>query len=148
MIVWSPNYHLMMSQPTRTHARTHRHTHTCTHARTHAHTHTLHKCVGPKNTSAHLHNGIHRTGLLAEPTVNTLGHINVVACCPATAIITCFCLNGYCLHTIAQTEDLSLHHVAGNWDYFYRDNLQQYHQGFGTIMTKILECPMHGLCYG
>lgn len=43
---------------------------------------------------AHLHNGIHRAGLLAETTVDTLGHVDVIACRPAAAIGSWLSLNG------------------------------------------------------
>ena len=45
----------------------------------------------------YLDNSINGTGLLTEPTENTLSHVNVVACCTATAICSLFCLNRYCL---------------------------------------------------
>lgn len=33
-----------------------------------------------------LNNRVHRAALLAETTVDTLGHVDIVSCCPATAI--------------------------------------------------------------
>lgn len=38
--------------------------------------------------------GIHRTGLLTEPTVDTFGHVDVVSCSSSATISSLFCL--YC----------------------------------------------------
>lgn len=46
---------------------------------------------------SHLHNGIHWAGLLAETTVDTFSHINVIAGGSPTAISSCFRLNCDCL---------------------------------------------------
>lgn len=41
-----------------------------------------------------LHDSVNRAGFLAETTVDTLGHVNVIACSPAAAIRSWLSLNG------------------------------------------------------
>lgn len=43
---------------------------------------------------SYLNNSIDRTGFLAEATVDTLGHVNVVACSSPAAISSSLSLNG------------------------------------------------------
>ena len=43
---------------------------------------------------SYLHNGIHRTRLLTEATVDTLCHVNVIASCASTAVSTRLSFNG------------------------------------------------------
>ena len=45
----------------------------------------------------YLHNSINRTRLLAESTVYTFSHVNIISRCPPTSICSCFCFNGYSL---------------------------------------------------
>lgn len=45
----------------------------------------------------HLHNGIHRTGLLTEAAVNAFGHVDVIARCPPAAVTAGLSLNCDCL---------------------------------------------------
>lgn len=45
-------------------------------------------------TCTHLYDGVHRTRLLTEPTVDTLGHVDVVASCPPASIRAGLCFNG------------------------------------------------------
>lgn len=44
--------------------------------------------------AVYLHNSINRAGLLAEATVDTLGHVDVVASGPSAAVCTSLSLNG------------------------------------------------------
>lgn len=46
--------------------------------------------VTSRPTPAHLYNCIHRTGFLAEPTVDTFCHVDVVTCCSPAAVSTRF----------------------------------------------------------
>lgn len=43
------------------------------------------------NACVHLYDSIHRTGLLAESTVDAFGHVNVITCCSSAAICTGLC---------------------------------------------------------
>lgn len=49
--------------------------------------------------SVYLHNGINRAGLLAEATVDALGHINVIACSSPAAVSASLSLDGDGLST-------------------------------------------------
>lgn len=42
----------------------------------------------------HLYNGVHWTRLLTEPTVDALGHVNVISGGPSTSICPCLCFDG------------------------------------------------------
>lgn len=57
----------------------------------------------------HLHNGVDRTGLLAEAAVDALGHVDVVTGGPATTISTRLCLDG---DSLAQTQGAAESTVA------------------------------------
>ena len=46
---------------------------------------------------SHLHNGVHRAGLLTEATVDTFGHVYVISRCPPAAVSTGLSLNRDCL---------------------------------------------------
>lgn len=50
--------------------------------------------ASPTPGPTHLDNGIHRAGLLAETTVDALGHVNVIAGGPAAAISPWLSLDG------------------------------------------------------
>ena len=50
--------------------------------------------ASPAAGPAHLNDGVHRAGLLAEATVDALGHVDVVACGPAAAVGPRLSLNG------------------------------------------------------
>merc|ERR1719508_170128 len=41
-----------------------------------------------------LHNGVHGTSLLAEATVDTLGHVDVVSCGPPSSVLPLLSLDG------------------------------------------------------
>ena len=53
---------------------------------------------------ANLHNGIDRTSFLAETTINTFGHVNIIACCTSATVRTGLSLNGNGLHTEREGE--------------------------------------------
>lgn len=46
-------------------------------------------------TNTNLYNGVHRTGLLAKPTVDAFGHVDVVASRSPASISASFGLDGY-----------------------------------------------------
>lgn len=50
-------------------------------------------------TCTHLHDGVHRTRLLAEAAVDALGHVDVVASRPPAAVASSLCFNGDGLET-------------------------------------------------
>lgn len=60
----------------------------------------------------HLHNGVNRAGLLAEATVDTLGHVDVVACSPAAAIGSWLSLNGDGLREWSKVTATGRHFLA------------------------------------
>jgi hypothetical protein len=45
-------------------------------------------CLGSIFGVRRFDNGIHRTAFLAEATVDTLGHINIVSCCPSATVLS------------------------------------------------------------
>lgn len=51
-------------------------------------------CASHFTQPTHLHDSVNRAGFLAETTVDTLGHVNVIACSSAAAIRSWLSLNG------------------------------------------------------
>lgn len=59
--------------------------------------------VAGLQTYTHLHDGVHRTRLLAEAAVDALGHVDVVASRPPAAVDSSLCFNGDGLETEPRT---------------------------------------------
>lgn len=56
-----------------------------------------------------LYYGIYRAGLLAEPTVDTFGHVNIISCGSPASICPCLCLYR---DSLSRTDGLT--ELAGN----------------------------------